>query len=93
MEWVRASALLVAASVVGAFVYDKDESASSAIGYGLGVGLMSLALTLFGRFVYLRFSLRRDAPLWSQRTLAIAGLVGIVCVAVIAVGGTAEAGS
>jgi cell shape-determining protein MreD len=52
--------------------------------------LAALGLTLFGRFVYLRFSLRRDEPLWSQRVLVIAGIVGIVCVAVIAAGGTAN---
>jgi hypothetical protein len=88
LNWLPGSALLLASMIIGALIYDESDSTFDAIGYGFGVGLMAVVLTLVGRFIYLRTTFRADARIWGPGVLRLAGIVGLSCVAVIAIAGT-----
>lgn len=88
LKWIGAALPLVAAMVLGALAYETSDSTASAIGYGLGIGLVGLVLTGLVRFLYLRSSGQHGEPLWTPGVLAIAGAVSLLSVAAIATAGT-----
>ena len=88
LKWAGATVPLLVAIGLGALAYDAEDSTASAIGYGFGVGLMAVVVTALGRFIYIRTPAHRGEPLWTPDVLALAGVIGILMVAAIALGDT-----